>query len=80
MTKDKKKEQVQKILEAIQNSAINLIDNDGVDKHPMDIVMELTITAYELDLITDFVNRSAKEIPKESLPNNVVKLNPKDIH
>ncbi len=80
MTKDKKKEQVQKILEAIQNSAINLIDNDGVDKHPMDIVMELTITAYELDLITDFVNRSAKEIPKESLPNNVVKLNPKDVH
>lgn len=80
MTNEVKKEKVKKILQAIQDSAINIIDSGEVDKHPMDLVMELTMTAYELDLLTDFVNRAAKETPKDAAPNNVVKLIPKDVH
>lgn len=80
MTKEVKKEKVKKILQAIQDSAISIIDGGEVDKHPMDLVMELTMTAYELDLLTDFVNKATKETPKDAAPNNVIKLNPKDVH
>jgi len=80
MNNDVKKEKVKKILQAIQDSAISIIDSGEVDKHPMDLVMELTMTAYELDLLTDFVNKATKEKPKDVELGNVVKLNPKDVH
>ena len=74
MNNDLKKEQIKKILDSIKESAFSLIDMGMTNKHAMDIVMELTITAYELDLFTDFVNRSTKQ----TLPDNVIRFNPKD--
>ena len=53
---DLKKEKVKRILASIEQSAYTLIDN-GDQLHPMDLVMDLTITAYELDIMTDFVNK-----------------------
>lgn len=44
---DIKKEKVKKILASIEQSALSLIDS-GNTLHPMDLVMELTVTAYEL--------------------------------
>ena len=80
MTNEIKKEKIKKILAAIQESALSIVDKGLSDKHPMDIVMELTITAYELDLLTDFVNKSNNTSTSEVALDNVIKINSKDVH
>jgi hypothetical protein len=77
---DIKKEKVKRILASIEESAYKLIDS-GQTLHPMDLVMDLTITAYELDLMTDFVNKyKPYETDTADDPNKVIKMKPRDIH
>lgn len=77
MSNDLKKERVRKILASIEHSACNLID-DGTEHEPMDLVMELTVTAYELDILTGFTTKySGSNQPTVSY-DNVVSINRKD--
>lgn len=78
MSDDLKKEKVKKILLSIEHSAYNLID-DGTQHEPMDLVMELTVMAYELDLLTGFTSKYDGD-NQPSLPHdNVVNFKPKDV-
>jgi hypothetical protein len=77
MSDDIKKEKVTKILLSIGDSAYKLID-DGTKHEPMDLVMELTIMAYELDILTGFTNKY-REDNQPPLPyDNVVDFKRKD--
>jgi hypothetical protein len=81
-TIDIKKEKVKKILASIEQSALSLIDT-GNTLHPMDLVMELTITAYELDILTDFVNRHKGDNKEDTVGaskanKKIIKLKPKE--
>jgi hypothetical protein len=78
MSDDLKKEKVKKTLLSIEHSAYNLID-DGTQHEPMHLVMELTVMAYELDLLTGFTSKYDGD-NQQSLPHdNVVNFKPKDI-
>lgn len=74
-----KKEKIKKILASVEQSAYTLIDS-GDSHHPMDLVMELMITAYELDIMTNFVDKyKGEEVDVEDKSNKkVIKLKPKD--
>lgn len=74
-----KKEKVKKILASVEQTAYNLIDT-GDNHHPMDLVMELMMTAYELDIMTNFVDKyKGEDADVEDKSNKkVIKLKPKD--
>jgi hypothetical protein len=77
MSDDLKKEKVKKILLSIEHSAYNLID-DGTKHEPMDLVMELTVMAYELDILTGFTNKYRGDNQPPLPHDNVVNFKPKD--
>lgn len=77
MGDDLKKEKVKKILASIEQSAYNIID-DGTNHDAMDLVMELTMLAYELDVLTGFSSKYTGD-NQPSLPDsNIVKFERKD--
>lgn len=77
MSNDLKKERVKRILASIEQSAISLIDS-GINHDPMDLVMDLTMTAYELDILTGFTTKYKGDNQPPTLYDNVIKFNPKD--
>lgn len=77
MGNDLKKEKVKKILASIEQSAYNLID-DGVQHDAMDLVMDLTMMAYELDLLTGFSTKQPDSNPEQQLSDNVISFTRKD--
>lgn len=82
MITQNKKEYLAQVMKMIQDKANELIDS-GINKHPMDLLVELTITAYEADLLLDILKGTQVDMSKVQGNNvtakldNVVPLKPK---
>jgi len=82
MITQNKKEYLAQVMKMIQDKANELIDS-GINKHPMDLLVELTITAYEADLLLDILKGTQVNMSKVEGNNatakldNVVPLKPK---
>jgi hypothetical protein len=82
MITQNKKEYLAQVMKMIQDKANELIDS-GINKHPMDLLVELTITAYEADLLLDILKGTQVDMSKVEGNNvtakldNVVPLKPK---
>jgi hypothetical protein len=79
MLKEEKKKIIKDVLALIEKTALGLVD-EGSTSHPMDILTELMITAYEADLLLEMAAKAKQRnsnTTTTSITNNVFELKPK---